>query len=226
VGIPTLTSLNLPADEQIWRLQAFRLKDLASATSSIASMSLSGDSRAEFCPERIDLFSQLGHAPGVVQDHISRDLTILASGLSGNPGLGLSTGEPIARHQPLDLSFMINIDCHDKIEVSLLTGLDEQGDDMDHDRRVPGGPFELGGPGPNLGMHNLLEIATRERIGKDNLRQTRPVESSLGDHLLTETVDDRSKRWSARLDYVTGQQVGVDDDRTTGGKLGGHHALP
>ena len=120
---------------------------------------------------------------------------------------------------------MINIDCHHKIEVPLLTGLDEQGDDMDHDRRIPGGPFELGGPGPNRGVHNLLEIATRERIGKDNLGQTRPVESSLGDHLLTKAVDYRSKRGSAWLDYLMGQHVGVDDGRATGGKLGGHHAL-
>jgi hypothetical protein len=32
VGIPTLTSLNLPADDQIWRRQAFWLKDLVSLT--------------------------------------------------------------------------------------------------------------------------------------------------------------------------------------------------
>jgi hypothetical protein len=225
VGIPTLTSLNLPADDQIWRRQAFWLKDLASVTSSIASMSLSGDSRAEFCPERIDLFPQLGDAPGVAHDHMSRDSTIFATGLSGNPGLGLSAGEPVTRHQPLDLSFMINIHRYHKIEVPLLPGLDQQGDDMHHDCRRPGSPFELGGPGPNRGVHNSFEIATRERIGKDDLGQARPVQSSVANHLLTKTVDDRSKRWGAWLDYLTGQHVGVDDDRTAGGKLGGHHAL-
>jgi hypothetical protein len=195
-------------------------------TSSTASMSLSGDSRAEFCPERIDLFPQPGNTSGVVHDQIGRDLTIFATGLSGNPGLGLCAGEPVSRQQPLDLSFMINIDCHYNIEVPLLAGLDQQGDDMDNDRHRPSSPFELGGPGPNRGVHNPLEIPTRGRIGKDNLGQTRPVESSLGNHLLTKTVDDRSKRWRARLDYLTGQHVGVDDDRTTGGKLGGHYALP
>jgi hypothetical protein len=220
-----LTSLNLPADEQIWPLQTFWLKDLTSVTSSIASMSLSGDSRAESRPERIDLFSQLGHASGVVHDHMSRDLTICASGLSSNPGLGLSAGEPVTRHQPLNLSFMINIDRYHKIEVALLAGLDQQRDDMHHDCIRPGSPFELGGPDPNRRVHNSLEIATRERIGKHELGQTRPVQSSLGNHLLTKTVDDRSKRWGAWLDYLTGQHVGVDDDRTAGGKLGGHHAL-
>ena len=71
---------------------------------------------------------------------------------------------------------------------------------------APGSPFELGGPGPNRRVHNSLEIATRERISKDNLGQTRPVESSIGEyHLLTKAVDDRSKRWGAWLDHLTGQ---------------------
>lgn len=205
--------------------KAFWLKDLASVTSSTASMSLSGDSRAEFCPERIDLCPQLGHASGVVHDHISCDPTIFATGLSSNPGLGLSAGESVTCHQPLDLSFMINIDCCHKIEVSLLPGLNQQGDDMHHNRRRPGSAFELSSPGPNRGVHNSLEIATRERIGKDNLGQTRPIQSSLPNHPLSKTVDDRSKRGGAWLDYLTGQHVGVDDDRTASGKLGGDHAL-
>ncbi len=188
-------------------------------------MSLSGGSRAESCPERIDLFPQLGHASGIVHDQISRDPTIVTTGLSDNPGLGLSAGEPVTRHQSLDLSFMINIDRHHKIEVPLLARLDQQGDDMHHDCRRSGSPFELGGPGPNRRVHNSLEIATRERIGKNDLGQARPVQSSLANHLLPKTVDDRSKRWGAWFDYLTGQHVGVDDDRTAGGKLGGHQAL-
>ena len=189
-------------------------------------MSLLGDSRAEFCPERIDLFRQAGHTSGVVYDDISRDHAILATGLRGNPGLGLWAGESVSHQQSLDLSFMINIDCHHKIEVPLLASLDQQGDDMNHNRGRPGCPFELGGPGPNRRVHNPLEIATRERIGKDNLAQTRPIESALGNHLLTKAIDDRSKCWSARLDYLAGQYVGVDDDRTTGCQPGGHHTLP
>jgi hypothetical protein len=96
VGIPTLTSLNLPVVSKSGVDKAFRLKDLTSTTPSIASMSLSGDSRAEFCPERIDLFCQLSHVSGVVHDHISGEHAILATGLSGNPGLGFGTGEPVA----------------------------------------------------------------------------------------------------------------------------------
>jgi hypothetical protein len=189
-------------------------------------MSLSGGSRAEFCPERIDLFRQPGHTSSVVYDDISRDHTILATGLRGDPGLGLCAGESVSHDQSLDLSFMINIDCHHKIEVPLLAGLDQQGDDMNHDRGRPGSPLELSGPRPNRRVHNPLEIATRECIGKDNLSQTRPVESSLGNDLLTKAVDDRSKCWSSRLDDLACQYVGVDDDRTTGCQPGGHHTLP
>jgi hypothetical protein len=121
---------------------------------------------------------------------------------------------------------MINVDGHYKIEVPLLAGLDQQRDDMDHDRRRPGGAFELGGSGSYRGVHNPLEIATRWRIGKDNLGQTRPVESPVGNYLLTKTVDYRGKRWSAGLDYLACQHVSVDDDSAPGGKLGGHRALP
>ena len=87
-------------------------------------MSLPGDSRAEFCPERIDLYSQLGQASRIVQDHVSRALAIFATGLSGNPGLGFSAAEPVAQYQPLDLSFMISVNGDHKIEVLVLAGLD------------------------------------------------------------------------------------------------------
>jgi hypothetical protein len=37
------------------------------------------------------------------------------------------------RAQPLNLSFLINIDGDHKVEILLLTGLDQQWDDMNHD---------------------------------------------------------------------------------------------
>ena len=58
-------------------------------------MSLSGDGRAEFCPERIDLLPQLGQASRVVHDHISREPAIFATGLSGNPGLASARLNPL-----------------------------------------------------------------------------------------------------------------------------------
>src|SRR5687767_14803713 len=155
-------------------------------------MSLSGDSRAQFCPERIDLFSQLGHASGIVQDHVSLDHTIFPTGLSGDPGLGLGAGVSVTRHQPLNLSFMINVDRDHKIEVLLLTGLDQQWDDMHDDRSGAGRTLELCGPGPNRRVHNSLEIATRERISEDNLGQSRPIESPVAEYLHAKSIDDGS----------------------------------
>jgi hypothetical protein len=87
-------------------------------------MSLSRDSRAEFCPERIDLFCQLSHVSGVVHDNISGTRAILATGLSGDPGLGFGTAEPVACHESLDLGFKISVDRDDKIEVLVLASLD------------------------------------------------------------------------------------------------------
>ena len=178
-------------------------------------MSLSSGSRAEFCPEGIDLFSQLSHASGVVQDHVRRTLAIFAAGLSGNPGLGFGAGEPVANHQPPNLSFMISVHGDDNIEVVVLARLDQQWDHVHHDCRIAGSPFQLGSPSPDGRVHNSLEITTCERIMEDNLGETRPVELPLLEYLRTKTIDDRGKRWSAWLDDLAGQYVGVDDGRAS-----------
>ena len=189
-------------------------------------MSLSGDSRAEFCPEGIDLLSQLGQASGVVHDHVSRTPAIFPTGLGGNPGLGFSASESVAHHQSLDLSFMISVHGDDNIEVLMLAGLDQQWDHVHHDCRVAGSSFQLGGPSPYGRVHNSLEITACVRISEDDLGKPRPVDLPVSKHLRTKTVDDRGKRWSAWLDYLAGKYVGVDDDRAACRKLVGHHALP
>ena len=189
-------------------------------------MSLPGDSRAEFCPERIDLFCQLGHGSGVVNDHISGNRAILATGLSGNPGLGCSTGEPVACHQPLDLGFMISVHRNDKIEVLLLASLNQQRDNVNHHCSVAGGPFEFGGPSLNSRVHNSLEIATGDRVREHNFGKPCPVELAVSEYLHAKTVEDRGKPRSARLHDLTSQYVGVNDDRTACSKLGGDHAFP
>ena len=89
---------------------------------------------------------------------------------------------------------MIDIDRDYQIEVFLLSGLDQQWDDMHHDSSGAGSPLELGGPGPNRRVHNSLEIPTRQRISKDNLGQPRPVESPVAEYIGTKAVDDRSER--------------------------------
>jgi hypothetical protein len=189
-------------------------------------MSLSSDSRAEICPEDIDLCSQLGHASGVVQDHVGRASAIFATGLSGNPGLGFSAGEPVAHDQPLDLSFMISIYGDHNIEVLVLASLDQQWDHVHHDCRFAGSPFQLGRPSPDGRVHNSLKITTCQRISEDNLGEPRPVEFPAFQYLCTKTVDDCGTRWSAWLDYLAGQYVGVDDDRTARRQLIGNQAFP
>ena len=121
---------------------------------------------------------------------------------------------------------MISIDRDNEIEVLVLAGLDQQRDHVHHDCSTAGSPLQLGGPSPNGRVHNSLQIATRERISEDNLGKPCSVQVPVFEYLHAKTVDDRGKRWSARLNYLTGQYVGVDDDRTARSKLGGHHAFP
>jgi len=87
-------------------------------------MSLSGSGGSQYGPQCSDLFPQLGNASGIVQHHISRGPALFPGGLRCNPGLCLCSAESVARYQPLDLSFLINIDGDDEIEILLLAGLD------------------------------------------------------------------------------------------------------
>ena len=121
---------------------------------------------------------------------------------------------------------MISIHNDDKIEVLALAGLDQQWDHVNHDCSSARSAFELGRPRPNGGVHNLLEIATRDRVREDNFGKPCAVELTVFEHLHTKTVEDCDERRSAWLYYLTSQYVGVDDDRTTCSKLRGHHALP
>ena len=88
-------------------------------------MSLPGGSGSQYGPQCSDLIAQSCEGSGVVQHHVGRSPAILPSGLRRDPGLGLGPAEPVARPQPLNLSFLINIDRDHKVEVLLLTGLDK-----------------------------------------------------------------------------------------------------
>ena len=189
-------------------------------------MSLPGSRGSQYGPERSDLILQLRHASAVVQHHISGHPAIFAARLGGNPGLGLGPTEPITLHQPLDLGLATDIDSDDKIELPLLTGLHEQGNDMDDDCARTGRLLQLLGSRPDRRVHNLLEISTRNRISENDVSQTCPIELLVIKNPGTESLDDRSQPWSAGLDDLTGQYVGVDDDCTTRRKLGCHQAFP
>jgi hypothetical protein len=177
-------------------------------------MSLPGTGRSEYGPQRIDLILQLGHTSAVVQNHICDPSAILVAGLRSNPGLGFGATEPVAGHQSLDLGFMIDIDGDNEIEVLLLAGLDEQGYHMDDNGRRSGSPLKLGGSGPDCRMHNSLQVATRDRIGEDDLGDARPVELPIGEYLGAESLDDCLEPGRARLDHFAGEDIGVNDDRS------------
>ncbi len=188
-------------------------------------MSLSGSGGSQYGPQCSDLVPQLGNAAGVVQDQIGRDLAIFAAGLGGDSGLRLGATEAVTRHQPVDLSFLINIDSHDEIELLLLTGLDQQWDDMNHNGSRAGCPLQLGSLGAYGGVHDPLQILARKRISEHDLGKPHPIELPIEHYLWTEPLDNGGERSGARLDHLTCQHVGVDNDRTAGRKLIGDQAL-
>jgi hypothetical protein len=188
-------------------------------------MSLPGIGRSEYGPERIDLTLQFRHASAVVQDYISRDPAIFPSGLSSNPRLGLGSTEAVARHQPPDLCFMINIDSDDKIEVPLLAGLDQQGNDMDNYRSSTSGLLQFQGSRPDCRMHDPLQISARDRISKDDLGKACPIEPAVDEHLSAESIENCRQARSSRLDDLPRENVCIDDDCTACSQLGRDQAF-
>ena len=134
-------------------------------------MSLSRGEGSQYVPEGSDLCPELGHVSSVVQNHVGRRPAIFPTDLSGGSGLGCRVAVVVAGDQPLDLSFMINIHCHDEIEVLLLAGLDQQGNDMDHDGVGVGGALQLSRPGAYGGMHDPFEVFAGSRVSKDDLAE-------------------------------------------------------
>jgi hypothetical protein len=177
-------------------------------------MSLPGIGRSQYGPERIDLTLQFGHASAVVQDYISRDPAIFPTGLSGNPRLGLRATEAVARHQSLDLCFMINIDSDDKIEVPLLAGLDQQRNDMNNNCSRTSGLLQFQSSRPDCRMHDALQISARDRISKDDLGKACSIEPAIDEHLRAESIENCRQTRSPWLDDLPRKNICIDDDRT------------
>jgi hypothetical protein len=188
-------------------------------------MSLPGIGRSKYGPERIDLTLQFGHASAVLQDYISRDPAIFPSSLSGDPRLGLLAAEAVARHQSLDLCFMINIDSDDKIKIPLLAGLDQQGNDMDNDCSGTSGLLQFQGSRPDCRVHDPLQISARDRISKDDLGKAGPIEPTVDEHLSAESIENCRQARSSWLDDLPRENVCIDDNRTACRQLGRDQAF-
>jgi hypothetical protein len=188
-------------------------------------MSLPGTGRSEYGPQGIDLILQVGQASTIVEDHISGALAIFPRGLGGNPGFGLSAAEAVTRSQSFDLRLMININCDDKIEVLVLASLNEQRNDMDNNGIRAGSPLQLRGSRPDCRMHNPLQLSACCGISKNDLGEAGTIELAIGEQLRAEPFDDGGEPWSARLDNLTREDVGVDDDGPARCQVGGHQTF-
>jgi hypothetical protein len=109
---------------------------------------------------------------------------------------------------------MINIDSDDKIEVLLLAGLDEQGNDMNNNCSRTSGLLQFQGSRPDCRMHNPLQISASHRISKDDLGKACSIEPAVDEHLRAESIENCRQSRSFWLDDLPRESVCVDDDRT------------
>jgi len=109
---------------------------------------------------------------------------------------------------------MINIDRDDNIEVLLLAGLDQQGNDMNNNCSRTSGLLQFQGSRPDCRMHNPLQISARDRVSKDDLGKACSIEPAVDEHLRAESIENRRQARSSWLDDLPRENVGIDDDRT------------
>jgi hypothetical protein len=86
---------------------------------------------------------------------------------------------------------MIDINRDHDIEILLLTRLDQQRDDVDHNGGRIGGLLQLCCPSTYGWVHDPLEVSAGIRISKDDLSKPRSVELPVTQYLRTEPLDDR-----------------------------------
>jgi hypothetical protein len=189
-------------------------------------MSLSGGGGSQYAPECGYLLPEIVQVPVVVHDDIGRRPALLGARLGVDPRRRLCPAESVARDQPLDLSFMININRDHYIEILLLAGLDEQRNDMDYNCVGIGGTLQLCRSGSYDRMNDPLEVTAGNRVGEDDGAELRPVEFPVAHYLRTEPVNDCGKRWRTRLYNLAGEHVRVDDHRSARRQLSGYQAFP
>ena len=131
-------------------------------------MSFSGGGGSQYAPECGDLLPEIVQVPVVIHDDIGRRPALLGARLGVDPRRRLCPAEAVARNQPLDLSFMININRDHYVEILLLAGLDEQRDDMDYNCVGIGGELQLCRSGSYGRMNDPLEVAAGIRVGEDD----------------------------------------------------------
>jgi hypothetical protein len=84
--------------------------------------------------------------------------------------------EGIASTDPSELGRGVRVHHDDEVEAVGLTRLDEQGDDVDHDRTGGGGRLQLRGAAPYSRMDQRLQVLPGDRVGEDDTPERRAVE--------------------------------------------------
>ena len=180
-------------------------------------------------------------------------LSLVGAGMRTNPGVSatffkaladaginiemISTSEirisVVTRADQLDEALqpdlLVGVDDEDEVVLPRHRLLDEQGHVMDTDRRAGllGLREVLRRPAPDRRMGDALERGERRRVAEDDPAQGGAVQGPVGpEDPLPEALPDLLECRLPRLDDLTGDLVGVDDDRPELGEPGRHRRLP
>ena len=96
---------------------------------------------------------------------------IFAAGLSGDPGLGLRVAVARCGRSAAGSEFHDQHRPSRRDRILLLTGLDQQGNDMDHDGVRVGGALQLSRAGAYGWMHDPLEVSAGRRVSRRRSRR-------------------------------------------------------
>lgn len=154
---------------------------------------------------------------------VGESKAVLPGSLSGYPGLGLWTAHAAVPGQPLHLYVGRAVDHDDHVEAIALTGLDQQRDVMDDNGIVARPGLHLGSFCAYPRVDDGLQLLPGGGIVEDTARHSAAVQATCSvDGSGAEDNEDLRQARGARRHHLTGEAVGVDDDRAVAGQDGAH----
>ncbi|MCE3246138.1 MAG: hypothetical protein K0S72_2266 [Arthrobacter sp.] len=115
---------------------------------------------------------------------------------------------------PPDPHVGLGVDHHDEVEAALLPCFNEEGDVLDHDGAGGGFGDHRGGPLPDQGVDNAVQLSPALRVAEDDGPEARPVQPPRGvEDLLPEGPHHGSQPGRAGLDDFTRYRVSIHEHR-------------
>jgi hypothetical protein len=188
--------------------------------------STSARGSTEAIPQPIDLAGKGVQVAVVRHDLVGDGSALLIVRLGRHAGFRFGSCQS-AIGKPGEPDLPIGLHHDDRIEPIAQSVLGEEWDVVDDDgpRRRGGG--ELGRSGPNEWMHDRIQVVEGVAVSEHDSSQLGAIQLTVrADDTGTESGDDGGKARRACSDYLSSDDVSIDDDRATLAQQGRHRALP